>query len=350
MTAKKNTTPTAAELSRIALDEARSKLATWQELHEQAETAAAELLSRLAGGDETPTGLDLATADAEAKRAAVLMQAGESLVKRAERALINDDTALAEVFADVLAEAFAGLVPVQIVTIPAEVKASPRGEPALFVLQDKPGSNNGGTLSGELVVTYYRNTLLAPLNAREVEELCRARGYAVEVRPRSSGRVGDHYEDSASFRVFSASPPVPVLAATPDAAAVRYFAQGANGALADAVRVPSDRPKVTGEPQTVESSSELTGYRVVSSEPGTNGEVRLTVETTSRVLPSPKLKTGYAHERLRRAITDRVGFAEVGTGRVVAAEPVSVEVPEPTPGIRKAWTVKGRYVVAYRLA
>ena len=48
---KKITTPTAAELSRVALDEARAKLATWQELHEEAETAAAELLSRLTSGD-----------------------------------------------------------------------------------------------------------------------------------------------------------------------------------------------------------------------------------------------------------------------------------------------------------
>lgn len=41
---------------------------------------------------------------------------------------------------------------------------------------------------------------------------------------------------------------------------------------------------------------------------------------------------------------------QAGVGRVVTAEAVDIDVPNPTPGIRKAWTVKGRYVVAHRLS
>jgi hypothetical protein len=74
-----------------------------------------ELLSRLAVGDGSPTALDLATAEAEVRRTAALLKAAEANVNRAERSLINDETALAEVFADVLAEAFAGLCRVGIV-------------------------------------------------------------------------------------------------------------------------------------------------------------------------------------------------------------------------------------------
>ena len=348
---KTRTIPTAAELSRIALAEARVKLATWQELHEQAEAAAEELRSRLDGGDDTPTAAELGSSADEVERTGRLLGAAERKVKRAERSLINDDTALAEVFADVLSEAFGGLVPVRIVTTRSEVKPSDAGEPVLYLTQDKPGQNTGGILSGELALTFYRSSLLAPLDPRRVEELCRARGYSVEAIPRSGGRIGDQYEDGALFRVHTAGPAVPVLAAAPDDSAVRYFAQGVTGALGQAVKVNTGRMVYLNAAPTERMLSELVSHRVLATDTAADGDVTLTVEVASRVLPSTTLATGYAHERLRAAITDRVGAVEPNLGRVVEAEPVTVETPDPKPhATGQAWTVRARYVITHRVA
>ncbi|MFE9206216.1 hypothetical protein [Micromonospora sp. NPDC007230] len=82
-TAKKNTTPNPVE----ALAQARALVSQWEAEHEQAKEAAEDLFARLDGGDETVTGLDLATAEAEIKRTEHLLGMARKRIPAAERAV-----------------------------------------------------------------------------------------------------------------------------------------------------------------------------------------------------------------------------------------------------------------------
>ncbi|MEV5765663.1 hypothetical protein AB0L34_14005 [Micromonospora sp. NPDC052213] len=82
-TAKKNTTPTPVE----ALAQALALVSQREAEHEQAKEAADELFARLDGGDETVTGLDLATAEAEIKRTEHLLGMARKRIPAAERAV-----------------------------------------------------------------------------------------------------------------------------------------------------------------------------------------------------------------------------------------------------------------------
>jgi hypothetical protein len=163
-TTTKPAEPTAAELSRRALAQEKATHAQALTLNDQCQTATEELSAFLASGQASLS--DFANhkgrwLDVHAAQdvAALLVTGCENNVKRAERALINDDTTVAELFANVLADVYGGELLVQVVTIKADTKPNDDGSPVLFIVQEKAGVNKAGILSAKLFLTYYRGAL-----------------------------------------------------------------------------------------------------------------------------------------------------------------------------------------------
>ncbi|SFP61408.1 hypothetical protein SAMN05660464_3691 [Geodermatophilus dictyosporus] len=351
-TRKTRTTPTAAELSRMAVAEARELYAMRRAAKQQAEEAAEELVVRLAMGDETPTAVDLSQAEHEVKRAGLLVQAAETKVKRAERAQINDDTQLAELLRSVLADLYGKAVPIVVTGVPAEAMADLSGQPVLYIVQPKPTTTAGGVLSGLLDIVLYRPFLYAPLDAGRVDESCRTLGFAVQTHQLSTSTTGDLHRDDLRLTVNRAFHPVPVLAAEPTDETVREFALTLNGDLLASVTTASPRPTITGQPVPGRASSLLRDARVTSTVPGEGGTVRVTVTTSHEVTRSAGLPEHYANLRLRAAVAALDGRVADGVGRVVAAEAVAIDMGNPArpDAARMPWNVTTRFVLEHRLA
>ena len=350
-TRKTSKTPTAAELSRQALAEAQAQLAARQEQHTHAVAAAEELVTRLAAGDDSPTAVELGKVRDEAERASLLAQAAEAKVKRAERALINDDLALAELMAEVLAEVFGGRVPVTVTGMARDAQPDPDGEPVIFVVQEKATAKTGGIMSGVVDLVFCRPRLFAPLDAREIEHRCRERGFAVQPHQLSQGRQGEMHRDSLRVRVERAALPVPELSQAPTDTAVRDFGRDVNGDLMQAVMVAQQAVAYMNVPATGQAFSELVRSRVVSSVPGEDGSVRITVEAGWKVKPGDGLSDHYANARIRQVIAEQVGHVAKGVGRVVETGAVSIDMPDMAgPGRGQPWTVTARFVLAHRVA
>ena len=157
--------------------------------------------------------------------------------------------------------------------------------------------------------------------------------------------------DAMRLTVYRASHPVPALSAGPSDETVREFALTVNGLLLEAVTGASARPMYTGEPVPGKASSELLTARITSTAPGDDGTRRVTVATSHKVVRSAGLPEHYANLRLRDAVAQLDGQMADGVGRVVAAEPVSIDMADPAhpDAARVPWTVTATFVLAYRL-
>jgi hypothetical protein len=351
-TRKTTSTLSAAEESRRAVTAAQQTLATWREKNRQAAEAAEELLSRLAAGDDTPTAADLSLTEYEMKRTGLLVQAAEVAVKRAQRALINDDTELAELLRGVLAGIYGNGVPIFVTGVPADAKVDPAGQPVLYVIQPEPTITRGGVLSGLVEVVFYRPHLFSPLDAVRVDEACRALGFFVQTHQLGKSTEGDLNRDALRLTVNRAFHPVPVLSAEPSDEAVHEFARTVNGDLLRAVTGVSTRPTITGEPVPGKASSDLLNSSIMSTAPGDDGTVRVTVTTSHKVVRSAGLPEHYANRRLRDAVAALDGQVVDGVGRVVVAEAVGIDMSDPgRPDAGRApWTVTARFVLSYVLS
>jgi hypothetical protein len=340
----------AAATSRAALAAAQSKAADWTTLHAAAVEAAQALIARLARGDDSVTAEDLGSAHFEQVRTEELTRAGETLVKKAEHGIVNDDTKLADLFADILTETFGGLVPVQVATTKAEAVRT--GEPVAYVLQEKAGTDRGGVLSGELTLSLHRSALLAALSADRVTQLAEAHGFLTEVvgQP-STTRHGTDHEDTVRLRVRQAFAAVPVLSTAPSVETVRYFAQGLPGSLSGVLRAtdPNAGLRLIGDAPAPNARGELVSHRVVSTEKAGNSE-RLTVEVVTRVRPSPALRTN-PFPLIQSAVAQYEGTVEAALGRIIEVGEAAIHAPERTaPGYSQPHTVTTRFVFAYQLA
>ena len=349
---KTTTEPTAAELSCMAVTEARERLAIRQEEDRQAAEAAEEMVARLAGGDDTPTAADLSLAEFSAKRAGLLAKAAEAKVKQAERVLINDDTDLAELFRPLMDTVYGGRVPIVVTGVPTDAKAGADGDPVLFIVQPKPTTTAGGILSGLVELVFIRPDLFAPLDVDKVEHACRAVGYTVQPHQLGQAPEGEMRRDGLRLTVTRASHPVPILSGMPSNDAVRDFARTVNGDLQRAVRTAIAPSAITGEQVARQASSALIGSPVVSSAHEVDGTIRVTVQTTHDVTPGTGLRSDHAHERLRQAIGRLEAQVADGVGRVVAAEAVSIKMPDPAhpDAARLAWKVTTRFALVFQLA
>ncbi|MGY1914047.1 hypothetical protein [Blastococcus sp. SYSU DS0973] len=288
--------------------------------------------------------------------AAFLVEGSEANVKRAERGLINDDTAVADLIRDVLNDdLFSGQLPIKVVTVPADVvKPDVIGSPVLYVVQQRPSKNSDGALSANLMVHYCRPSLYAPLDGEKLAEACRERHYGVHVGAWSSVDHGDYVEDPFEVRVMRAIPRVPVLAVEPSDVDMQMYANVVRNRLLHAVSYfgEGEGIRLMGEPTEGRAQVNIVSHRVVSHSPG-RGNRRMTVEMVHAVHPDAMWVGAPVAEMVRGAIHQEVGNIAASVGRVVAIDDVKVKVTE-MPSNRYAdpepYIVTAQFGVTYRLA
>ncbi|MCZ2837090.1 hypothetical protein [Modestobacter sp. VKM Ac-2985] len=328
------TIPTPAELSRLALAEAQSTHAEALTLHDQHQTAVEELRAFLTSGRASLSDFDSHQSrwrDIHAAQdvAALLVTGCENYVKRAERGLINDDTTVADLFADVLADVYGGELLVRVVTVKADVRPNDDGSPVLFIVQEKAGENRAGILSAKLFLTYYRGALHAPLNAEAIQEACRARNYSVQIDPWPSQKHGPHYEDPTAVNVTRAFMAVPTLDAEPTDGQVSRYANVVRNVLRNAVTFYGERDgvRLMYEPIEGAAESETVSYRVLTNSQG-KGDRRMTVEVVCKVWPDKLLMGQPVAEMMKEAVRKQVGNMADDLGRVAAIDHLAVDVPD----------------------
>ncbi|MGY1719276.1 hypothetical protein ACI8AG_09540 [Blastococcus sp. SYSU DS0552] len=355
----------AAELSRQAKTEAEARLVRGQEWHQQARDAAEEHRARLTSGQVDPSALEALTVEhlhrsAAVEVAALAVEGYERAVRLAERNLINDDVRLANVLADVLAKMLGGRVPVKVVTVSADVQPNDNGEPVLYLLQKDAAKDKGGILSGELTGTYFRDSLMAPLDPDRLDRACRDRGFQVGVVNQSTSKIGDSHRDTVSLKVRKAFPQLPVLSVAPPEDAILRLARGVTARLADAL--PSDRPdgiRLIGESRKPGTVSETLPPSIVATEPDDEGAQRMTVAVSSFVRVTDKSGRNVA-AILADTMERCVGMAESGTGRIASVDNIRTSWSEPNRppvgvvvegyDMRTVWTVSAKVTLTYRLA
>ncbi|GAA4727466.1 hypothetical protein GCM10023328_02110 [Modestobacter marinus] len=295
---------------------------------EQRQTAAEDFRTCLTSGRASMTDVDALTAEwlsttAAAEVAALLVQGCEAGVQRAERALINDDTAVADVLADVLRKLYAGRLPVQVVTLATDVKPNDNGDPVLFILQEKAGKNTGGILSGKLMIILFRPPppLFAELDGQMIESACREWGYAMEVGMWSSIDHGDYCQDPASVTVQRAWLPVPVLTREPEDADFRAFEGETRNTLRNAVTGQGRTPRLyeSGEEMEGRAWAKSVSHKVLSKTQDKRVR-RMVIEVVTNVWPDVQIASAPGM-LLREAVAGKGGTYDRGrgTGRLCRA-------------------------------
>jgi hypothetical protein len=330
------TTPTPAELSRLALAEAEATRTETLALTDERQAAAEELRTYLTSGQASLPDLDTyvdqwSRALAAEQVAALLADGAEASVKRATAELINDDTAAADLFADVLREdVFHGHLPIKVVTVATEVKPEDNGGPVLYIVQPKAAKNDAGILSTNLEVTFYRPPLFAPLDATAIEEACRERNYHVEVGLWSSIDRGAFHEDPARIKVSRIFPTVPVLSREGGDVEIEMYANAVRNDLRNAVTYYGQRAgvRLAGEAPEGRADAGMVSCGIVSRALAESRDTRVTVETVHKVSPDALLVGQPVAEMLREAISMQVGKMADNIGRVVSIDHLDVQVPD----------------------
>jgi hypothetical protein len=106
-----------------------------------------------------------------------------------------------------------------------------------------------------------------------------------------------------------------------------------------------------GELTTSRVTAEPVRSSIVSSVSHADGSIRVTIETTSQVRPGAGLPSSYTNDRMRQAIGQRTERVADGVGRVVSAETMSINMPDPSPHTAgRPWTVTAPFVLTCKLA
>ena len=200
---------TAAEVSLRVLAEARTTLAELRSESVEAEEREASLNARVNNGDRTVTDQELMIAKICAGRLAALVGNASRVVKRAERALLTDHPAIAEVLQE--AASLALHMPVAVTN--SRPVDPPTSLPAAFLVQSKPGHRQyyDGYVSGEVDLVLYRNLTHLPVNATAVATAFERAGLAVRIDDHGTASVGDAIVDTLRFTVPVAYERVPVI-------------------------------------------------------------------------------------------------------------------------------------------
>lgn len=346
---------TAAELSQQVLADAQAMHASLLAQLEHAEEAQEELRSQVRRhGDTTVTGDQLTAAAGNLELAELLVQYSTEQVRRATAGLINTDLSVAEVIANVIAESRdklgAPLTP-EVVALRSDVLPAPDGTARLFVVQERAGLNDGGLVSGEVDVHFLRPAAFASLDAESIEDVCRSRGYIVEMTPRGSHRRDGIHGDELFIRVRSAYPAVPVLLSAPSQERLDFFGAGVTARVTSAVRSPNE--SVTSYRYAGAGPTRASGKHVKAEQVGKtttrDGVSRMTVQVTLHATESHNYSAN-AQPSIAQALADHVGLAEPGTGRVESVDVVNVGVPDADRFAKRPWEVTARFVLTYRLA
>lgn len=322
-TAKKNTIPTPVD----ALAEAHALVAEREAEHEQAENSAAELFARLDAGDASVTGLDLATAEAEIKRAAHLLGMARKRIPAAERAVRlyegQTNPVLAEYLRSVIvANQFNfGLfgVPVEVVPQRPEKLTAP----AAYLYQTEGADYD--TTTGRMTGTAHLLVTLPADGLDTVREACTAGIYKL-VHHAGHAEVRDSIANGSGHFVLSVflknlEPAMPIITEKSTATGTTLARQfGGLAAVRSKEYVIDPRTDRWANVHTIMSRSE-SGELVSQTRDGDTVRrkvrVQFTVHGISRNIDLPELVPF-----VDRAAEDVIGLFSTGLGRVESARVV----------------------------
>lgn len=219
---KKNQTP--AEIIRTAeadilanadeyakgVADSRALAAERKQGADEAEAAYAALLTKLQNGDDSVSALDLVTSEKEVFRSDLLAKAAETNAVRVAKATPNYDKRVAETIREAVADALPGIAVVPTFVQP-RIPESTNGLPVAFILQKETTTNNGGALSGDLELHYYRLPIHREFDPSRLTSAFDKRNWMVRVQTSQTHVKGEVEYDHVRFAVRGVHDEVPVI-------------------------------------------------------------------------------------------------------------------------------------------
>lgn len=338
------TLPTPAERSREALTEAERVKAECAQTLVTAREYVEELRYR-AGSDDGITGSNLASADAAVEVAELRFSGAVRSRQRAERALVNTETILADAVAPAVQQAVK--VPVTVLTTrPTE---APVDLPAAYLVQPKASTADTieGYVSGALDVVFYRTEVHREISAEAIESSADAQRIRLSARHHGSRDDGGVIVETVRLDVRIAYAPVPAIRrGANDGYRLSWFARGLASDVRDSMQL-YDAPSAGIRYGSGDANTRLNTVNVTSGESSmladdtdASGLRRRVAEV--RVTAGPGHGCMWSPDQIRDKLVDAVeaqaGTCVGGLGRVSSAAVLSVE-----PVNRDGRTVKARF-------
>lgn len=308
--------------------EARARVEALTVERTSAEEAAEELRDRLATGDESISATDLMTADAEVERLSIVLDGAEkTLALAVTRQGFTPD--LGHALSDQVSKILG--VPVSVVT---NAPASPPTDlPAAILIQHKKHrlDVHGGSISGDVVIHYFRTALHLPLSERRLAPLFGAQAHGSMWEQGERTLPGGVIADAVRLSVTTFEA-IPTIAGEPEEWRIAWFTQAMAGIASEPVF--GDRPSGVriGSGDASDTKSSIVGtclrHRVLSS--GTaSGQRRMTLEVSLRLMPTERRWTADAiNSRAKRTVEHFRGTVQAGLGRFETAELKSLDPVE----------------------
>ncbi|WP_017570157.1 hypothetical protein [Nocardiopsis halotolerans] len=213
---------------------------------DEAEAAYAALLTKLQNGDDSVSALDLVTSEKEVFRSDLLAKAAQTKAVRVAKATPNYDKRVAETIAEAVAEALPGIAVVPTFVHP-DLPKDTNGLPVAFILQKGATTNNGGALSGDLELHYYRLPIHREFDPSRLTSAFDKRNWMVKVQTSQTHVKGEVEYDHVRFAVRSVYDEVPVIDHDAKELEISSAVQGiaqrfalATGATSEGVHVKSE--------------------------------------------------------------------------------------------------------------
>lgn len=290
----------------------------------EAEGGVAQVEAGWAGGDDTATAADLMAAQAEVTRATRLHEAASAEVRRATAALVNDDTAVAEVIASGLTDLrlFDGYdiaATAEHPSMPTEI-----ARPTLYAVQTAAPELDvvSGRVSCPVEIVLHRPWWGGRLDVDDLPDRLAERQVYIDTHGTGSHRVGDVSEDRARLTVRGVWQDVPAIrrlngenmfGQTLAGRVAEHCSQGRRGEVASQ-RDGYSTGSTTALRAAVQGQGQATPARIVSTNEKT-GQRRASVDV-SITLASNTVGNGILGTETTAYLRSMVGGCESGLGRV----------------------------------
>jgi len=308
----------AAKAAADALAKAELALSDLSQKAEAATEKADEISSSWAAGDETVSAVEGLHADAEARRANMLLEASQRRVTALQRRQINTDLRAAVALIPAVEKALKGRVQAETRIGKLQVgELISEASPKVILTQSEPTIDTLGILSAkDITITFLRDELLSRFPADDFETAARELGHSVEVKARHLGNgLGKDGQtvDVINVQVHAVTEARPVIATDPTDSDTMVWANRVMNDLVSAVRREDSPMRVSGSKINDASGRSMSG-KVLSSTVKA-GVRSTTVEATINVNP---YRSGINVDQVLNAVAARQdGAVAAGLGRCV---------------------------------